>query len=137
MNGRFGRDPFLTFSSGAPIAMSSSVGNKRSAHVAWLTFLSRTLRCLLGAILYGDAMDNQNMSVIARFPKNFNIGMIPDTKTQFATNADDEVTQEQVKAEQAKWKGELDLFKVYLKWIGNSLRSLRWAPVPCMISWMA
>ena len=74
------------------------------------------------------------MSVITRFPKNFNIGMIPDMKTQVATNADDEVTQEQVKAEQAKWKGELDLFKVYLKWIGNSLRSLRWAPRPCMIS---
>ena len=59
-------------------------------------------------------MDSQIMSVIMRFPKNFNIGMIPDMKTQFATNADDEATQEQVKAEQAKWKGELDLFKVYL-----------------------
>ena len=66
------------------------------------------------AILFGDAMDSQIMSVINRFPKNFNIGMIPDMKTQFATNADDEVAQEQVKAEQAKWKGELDLFKVYV-----------------------
>ena len=55
------------------------------------------------------------MSVISRFPKNFHIGMILDMKTQIAPNAEDQETPEQVKAEQAKWKGELDLFKLNLK----------------------
>ena len=66
------------------------------------------------AILYGDAMDSQIMSVIKRFPKYFNIGMIPDMKTNFAPNAVDEATREQIEAEQAKWQGELRLFKTNL-----------------------
>ena len=39
---------------------------------------------LEAAILSGDAMDSQVMSVIKRFPNNFNIGMVPDMETNFA-----------------------------------------------------
>ena len=48
---------------------------------------------LEAAILYGDAMDSQIMSVISRFPKNFLIGMITDMRTQCAPNAEDQETQ--------------------------------------------
>ena len=71
------------------------------------------------AIRYGDAMDSQIMGMIKRYPKNFHIGMIPDMKTTFqAPDAMDLAMQEQLEAEQAKWQGELRLFKsnLHLDW---------------------
>ena len=63
------------------------------------------------AILYGDAMDNQIMTIIKRFPKTFHIGMIPDMRTTFAAAETDDAAQEQIEAEHAKWQAELRLFK--------------------------
>ena len=63
------------------------------------------------AILFGDAMDSQILGVIKRFPKTFHIGMIPDMRTNFAEKGEDDIAQEQVEAEIAKWQAELRLFK--------------------------
>ena len=54
------------------------------------------------AIKFGDAMDSQIMSVVGRFPKNFNIGMIPDLKIGFAQDGENEAARDQIEAEQAK-----------------------------------
>ena len=51
------------------------------------------------AILYGDAMDSQILGVIKRFPKSFQIGMIPDMRTNFAQADADTEAQEQIEAE--------------------------------------
>ena len=66
------------------------------------------------AILYGDAMDTQIVSVIGRVPKTFHVGMIPDMRTDFAEGAADHEAQEQIEAEHAKWVAELRLFKAAL-----------------------
>ena len=66
------------------------------------------------AILFGDAMDSQIITIIKRFPKFFHVGMIPDMMTTFAKNTSDQATQEQIEAEHAKWQGELRLFKINL-----------------------
>ena len=63
------------------------------------------------AVLYGDAMDNQILGIIKRFPKSFHIGMIPDMRTNFAQADLDAEAQEQIEAEHAKWQAELRLFK--------------------------
>jgi hypothetical protein len=59
-------------------------------------------------------MDSQIITIIKRFPKFFHVGMIPDLMTTFAKNTVDQVTQEQIEAEHAKWQGELRLFKINL-----------------------
>ena len=64
--------------------------------------------------MLGDAMDSPIITIIKRFPKFFHVGMIPDLMTTFVKNTVDQVTQEQIEAEHAKWQGELRLFKINL-----------------------
>ena len=63
------------------------------------------------AVLFGDAMDSQILSVIKRFPKQFHIGMIPDMKTTFTKSDMDEALTEQMEAEHASWASQLRLFR--------------------------
>lgn len=63
------------------------------------------------AVLFGDAMDAQILSIIKRYPKHFHIGMIPDMKTSFKSSAVDEALQVQMDAEAESWQARLKLFK--------------------------
>ena len=69
------------------------------------------------AILFGDALDGQILSIAKRFPTSFHIAMIPDLKQHDAELADaiDPVKKELLEAERAKWESEMRLFKTNLK----------------------
>ena len=64
-----------------------------------------TISSCCKAILFGDAMDSQIITIIKRFPKFFHVGMIPDLMTTFANNTVDQATQAQIEADHAKWQG--------------------------------
>ena len=65
----------------------------------------------LKAQMYGDAMGAQILGIIKRFPHKFQIGMVPDTRTNFAKADADTDAQGHIEAEHAKWQVELRLFK--------------------------
>ena len=64
------------------------------------------------AVLFGDAIDTQILSIAKRFPQSFHVGMIPDLRVSGAMAVEqDQMVEEAIEAENAKWAAEIRIFK--------------------------
>lgn len=64
------------------------------------------------AVLFGDAIDTQILSIAKRFPQSFHVGMIPELMVSGAMAVEqDQMVEEAIEAENAKWAAEIRIFK--------------------------
>ena len=67
------------------------------------------------AVLYGDALDDQILGVLRRFPPSFNVGMLPDIRADFDLCPKDTVEREMAEAANRAWESSFEVFSLRLR----------------------
>ena len=66
------------------------------------------------AVLYGDALDDQILGVLKRFPPMFNVGMLPDIRAEFDLCPKDTAEREMMEAANRAWESSFEVFSLKL-----------------------